>query len=154
MYTHTHNLLQYKDHIGAPPAPIAVGTRYMLYTVNLRVGTAKAEVWALPVKAFRGDDGLIHDDVDVATFFPSGCLTVVLCTTTRAYNPLPFAYRVYVDNHKLQRPINLGVEGIFDQLWMGNVVAVKYGRVKGDDRLCYANVQRGEDQLLLALVGE
>lgn len=99
-------------------------------------------------------NGGVQDDAVVESFFPCGYLSVVLCTVTEAYNPLPFAYRVYVDNHKTQRPLNRAVDGVFDQPWIGNIVIIKYGRGKNEDKLFYTNLQRGEAELVLCLLRE
>lgn len=119
----------------------------------LRVGATRAEVWSLPVYAVKVD-GIIQEDAVLESFFPKGCISVVLCTVTDAYNPLPFAYRVYLDNHKAHRPLNNAVESVFDQMWIGNIVIIKYGRSKGDDRLLYTNLQRGEAELVLCILQE
>ncbi|KAJ3548214.1 hypothetical protein NMY22_g1344 [Coprinellus aureogranulatus] len=139
------------DHKFPSVVPFALRT---VDALVLRVGSNKAETWTLPVHASQEVEGVVHDEVIVNAFFPAGCLSVVLCTMPDSSSPLPFSYRVYLDNYRTQRPLNRAVDTVFDQLWMGNIVVVKYARSNSSNRYCYVNMQRGEAELLLCILGD
>ena len=98
--------------------------------------------------------GVLREHIDLRNFFPNGSISFLLCTIPASGSPLPFAYRVYVDNLRKPRALNRTIEEIFARPWIGNVVVVRYGRLSSQPKNCFVNVQRPEAELAVAILGE
>ncbi|KAF6746291.1 hypothetical protein DFP72DRAFT_855551 [Ephemerocybe angulata] len=120
----------------------------------LRHQASTPDVWHAPTFTCEVD-GVVSDEVILSDpFFPNGSISVLFCTNPSTGRPLPFAYRVYLDSGKVPGQVNKCIEKVFQQMWLGNVVIVRYARNNAADRVCYSHMQRHESEIVLALVGE
>ncbi|KAJ3501419.1 hypothetical protein NMY22_g18933 [Coprinellus aureogranulatus] len=84
------------------------------------------------------ENGMFHEHVDVRKYFPDGSISVVLCTFPGSAIPLPFTYRVWFDNHRLD----------------GNVVVIKHPRGNKDNQKEFIHVQRAESEWIMVVLGQ
>ena len=113
----------------------------------------RPEIWQV-TSYTSTQDGVIVEEVDLRPFFPNGAISTLFCTIPSSDRPLPFAYRVYIDNLTTARPMNQTIHTIFEMPWAGNIVIVRYARGNTATRRYLANIQQPEAELVTALLGE
>ena len=99
-------------------------------------------------------DGVIHEEADVSQLFPHGAISIILCTNPISGTPLPFIYRVYLDNFKAPRPLNRAMDFMFQSTWVGNIAVVKYARACSSRRRLLIHLQKAEAEILLPIIAE
>ncbi|KAJ3524010.1 hypothetical protein NMY22_g11188 [Coprinellus aureogranulatus] len=114
----------------------------------------RPEIWEASAYTTTTADGDVREDVDLRHFFPGGAASILLCTIPSSGRPLPFSYRVYLDNYRTPRPLNRAIDAMLGQTWVGNIVVVRYARANSQKRQSFAHIQRPEAELVVALLGE
>ncbi|KAF6758164.1 hypothetical protein DFP72DRAFT_845131 [Ephemerocybe angulata] len=113
----------------------------------------KTEMWS--TTAYVSQEGEHpEENIDLRDLFPYGGLSVLMCTNPGSGNPLPYAYRIFVDNFATPRPINRSVDAMFDRPWIGNVVVAKYAKTSTAARPSFTSMPRAEADIMVALVGD
>ncbi|KAJ7154306.1 hypothetical protein C8R43DRAFT_885156, partial [Mycena crocata] len=97
----------------------------------------------IPLWAANRGPGSTVLDLDLSTFFPSGCLSMRVCRIPGTKVPLPCGWRIYFDTGRYSAPVNQSIMSKFNIAWSGNIVMVKL-RVRED---YLAHVTAKEDHL-------
>ncbi|KAF6742128.1 hypothetical protein DFP72DRAFT_1082577 [Ephemerocybe angulata] len=136
------------DHIPAKPF-----NAHDVEIIVFPLESSKTEMWSTTAYVSHEGEHPV-ENLDLRDLFPYGGLSVFFCTNPGSGNPLPSAYRIFVDNFATPRPINRAIDARFDRPWIGNVVVAKYSKSSTCKKPSFVSIPRPEADIVVALVGD